>query len=289
MEHRITRPTHAARTGLLLLACTLLSACMHVPELAQRQQTAAQLAAARGWQAQLLDTGPFVLLSYQPPVARPSRELTVYIEGDGLAWLSRDTPSSDPTPLDPLALRLALAQTEGTAVYLARPCQYTGLQARGCTPRHWQAARFAPEVLQATLLALDQLKQQHQAQQLRLVGYSGGATVAALAAAQRQDVSLLLTVAGNLDLQAWTTHHRVSPLDGSLDPARDRAAQARIRQRHYAGGRDTVVPPALLQGYVHGLPAGTDVQLIVEPTYDHRCCWADHWAQRLGAATAIGR
>jgi hypothetical protein len=45
-----------------------------------------------------------------------------YQSGDGLAWLSSDVPSSDPTPLDPLALRLALAKPARNAAYLARPC-----------------------------------------------------------------------------------------------------------------------------------------------------------------------
>lgn len=33
--------------------------------------------------------------------------LRVYIEGDGLAWISKTEQSLDPTPLNPLALRLA--------------------------------------------------------------------------------------------------------------------------------------------------------------------------------------
>jgi hypothetical protein len=49
-----------------------------------------------------------------------------------------------------------------------------------------------------------------------------------------------------------------------------------IRQRHYAGARDLVVPPAIVSG--GGIPAGS---LTVVPDYDHVCCWVDLWPRVL--------
>lgn len=273
----------AAKCWWRLLLCILLSSCANVPTLAQRQQNAKELAAARGWQGQLIKAGDFVLQSYLP-ATQLTQELTVYLEGDGLAWLNLSTPSTDPTPRDPLALRLALAHTQGLAVYLARPCQFTGPLVGNCAPRYWQEARFASEVVNATLQALDHLKATYQAQRLRLVGYSGGAAIAALAATRRNDVTQLITVAGNLDLEAWTKHHRITTLTDSLDPAKEQAALSRVPQRHYAGGRDAVIPPFLLQGFLQSLQTGVDVQLVVEPTYNHRCCWVENWPKLLHEA-----
>jgi hypothetical protein len=49
--------------------------------------------------------------------------LTVYIEGDGFAWLSRSQASYDPSPLNPVGLELALRHPLGESAYLARTCQ----------------------------------------------------------------------------------------------------------------------------------------------------------------------
>lgn len=231
-----------------------------------------RLADAHGWQASVLAGGSFELAAWLPRDIVPADELTIYIEGDGLAWLTPDTPSADPTPRAPLALQLALTQPDGNAAYLARPCQYVG-SAR-CEQRYWTNARFAPDVIAASDQAVDALKAHFAARRLILVGYSGGGTVAALLAARRHDVVRLVTVAGNLDVYAWTSLHKITPLAESLDPADFRTELARIPQRHLVGSDDRVVPPPLVTTFAAGMP---DARVIVIPGYDHHCCWAEHW------------
>jgi pimeloyl-ACP methyl ester carboxylesterase len=175
-----------------------------------------------------------------------------------------------------VALRLALAQPAGNAAYLARPCQYVNKPSKPCAPRYWTGARFAPEVIAATNEAIDDLKARFGASQLTLVGYSGGAAVAALVAAQRHDVQQLVSVAGNIDHTAWTTLHHLSPLSESLNPLQVRATLGAISQWHFAGSLDRVVPPRLIKSWVQGLP---NVQLVVIDGYDHSCCWAENWPQ----------
>ncbi|MDA9667740.1 hypothetical protein N9T45_02775, partial [Candidatus Pelagibacter sp.] len=53
-----------------------------------------------------------------------NEKVVVYIEGDGLSWIDRFTPSSDPTPKNPLAFKLAKLDQNQNVIYLARPCQY---------------------------------------------------------------------------------------------------------------------------------------------------------------------
>src|SRR5262249_11272565 len=152
-------------------------------------------------------------------------------------------------------------------------------------------ARFAPEVIDGYMTALDLAKRKSKAQRLTLVGYSGGGAVAALLAARRKDVTLLVTVAGTLDQVTWTREAGVTPLSRSLNP-RDFAPQLRtIPQVHFVGGRDTVVPLAVTQSYLMGLGSGAPVKLVSMPEYDHECCWVRDWQALLGqyvqnAATA---
>lgn len=267
--------------GAFCIGLGALVGCANVPTSGQRQQTADDWAATRGWQARQVPAGAFDLMTYAPATpatATAIDTLVVYLEGDGLAWVSPSQPSTDPTPANPLALRLALAHPEGAAAYLARPCQYVAASFRGCEARYWTQQRFAPEVIAASSLALDALKARFQARQLVLVGYSGGGAVAALVAARRTDVVRLITVAGNLDHRAWTALHRVTPLSGSLNPADERAALKHLPQWHLAGGADRVVPPAIAQEFISGFAAPSRPQVIVMPGYTHACCWAEHWA-----------
>jgi hypothetical protein len=260
----------------LTFSVVLLSACISIPSPEARQAIANELALAQGWHAVAIGAGTIQLWAYAPGTIKAAPALTLYLEGDGYAWENRVTPSQDPTPIQPVALRLALAHPTGNAAYLARPCQYVNAPAQPCAPRYWMGARFAPEVIEATSLAIDDLKGRFGASQLTLVGYSGGAAVAALVAAQRHDVQQLVSVAGNIDHAAWTTLHRLTPLSESLNPLQARATLGAISQWHFSGNLDRVVPPRLIKSWVQGLP---NAHLVVIDGYDHTCCWAENWPQ----------
>ncbi|MBU1365507.1 MAG: alpha/beta hydrolase [Gammaproteobacteria bacterium] len=259
------------------LLSLLLSACASLPTPAERRALADRLAIARGWRAETIRTSDFDLQAYLPARQARSDVLTVYVEGDGLAWLSPSQPSSDPTPRDPLALRLALAQPEGNAAYLARPCQFQPADSPGCSGIYWTESRFASEVVAATNSAIDTLKARTGAKKITLVGYSGGGAVAALVAARRGDVERLITVAGNLNHRAWTSHHRVHPLNGSLNPADEADALSRIWQWHWLGGRDKTIPPGLGQDFANLFAGRSKPVVRIEPEFDHSCCWVEKW------------
>ncbi|MET0499016.1 MAG: alpha/beta hydrolase [Steroidobacteraceae bacterium] len=206
---------------------------------------------------------------------------TVYIEGDGFAWRSKERPSADPTPLDPIALRMAIAQPANrAAVYVSRPCQFASdLRLTGCRLSHWTNERFSQQIIDVMSAALDRLKHEGHARSFQLVGYSGGGAVALLLAAQRMDVVRVVTVAGNLDTKAWTLHHGVTSLDGSLNPADAAARLQHVAQVHLVGARDRVMPPSIAQSYVQRFPPGERPQVHVMDNFEHRCCWAESWPQ----------
>jgi len=254
-----------------------LASCSHIPSPAERTTVADELAIAAGWSSLLLPTTGFHLQAWAPSVVIGNKVLTVYLEGDGLAWLDESTTSVDPTPLNPLALRLAVKHN-GAVAYLARPCQFVAKPHRQrCVPKYWTSHRFAPEVIDATNQALDRLKNRWGASQLELVGYSGGGAVAALAAAQRQDVVRLITVAGNLDHATWTKLKRLSPLNGSMNPVDVASALQNIPQWHLVGGFDRIMPPTLAHGYAARFLPKSRPNVVTVGHFDHWCCWVDAW------------
>lgn len=263
---------------IVLSLALLVSACA-----SSRQGTGPEAARAAGWEWNVLTARMFDLATATPP-SRTGKTLRVYLEGDGLAYVTPSKPAIDPTPTDPVALKLALADpTAGPVAWLGRPCQYT-LPAHGrtCRTAYWTTSRYAPEVTDSLSAALDQLKQQSHAERLILTGYSGGGALAVLLAARRDDVAQVITVAADLDLGYWTHRDGLSPLSGSLDPAQlPPETLARIPQLHFTGAKDRTVGTDVVQSYLKRLPPETPARLVEVPDFTHTCCWARDWADLL--------
>lgn len=265
------------RTGGVLALSALvvwlsLTGCTTTGRLADADSIAASAGLARV----RIPAEPFVLTAYLR-IKDPAAPVTVYIEGDGLAWLSRSEPSPDPTPRSPLALRLAAADPAANVAYLARPCQYTPMAENpACAPAYWTGRRFAPEVIAATGRALDVIAARTTRREVHLIGYSGGGAVAVLAAADRRDVASIRTVAGNLDHAAVNRLHRVSPLAGSLNPIDAVPRVARIPQIHFSGDKDTVVPPFIAAGF-RAAAASPCVQTRTVAGASHADGWLERW------------
>ncbi len=293
VRRQITAAAARARAGplgpaLLLLAVLSAAGCALVGGPEWRRAQADRIAAEAGFVKAYLPAGRFTLTSYRRYAQEPAgAELVVYIEGDGRAWTSRGRVSADPTPARPVALELAARDPAPSVIYLARPCQYTTPETnRNCRPTYWAHRRFAPEVVDAVEEALSRAKRESGAERIHLVGYSGGGVVAALAAARRRDVASLVTVAAPLDLEAWTAHHGLTPLAGSLDPARDAEGLERVPQRHLVGADDDVVPPRIVESFARRRLSAAPRPIEAIEGYGHRCCWRDGWGRRIAALRA---
>jgi pimeloyl-ACP methyl ester carboxylesterase len=271
-----------------LVLATLLSACA-VPStlLEDGRSRALRLAHEAGFETTRVPAHPFTLYSAFKGRRGGGGRLVVYIEGDGEAWTNRFTLSPDPTPLDPTGLQLAIRDDRPSVVYLARPCQYALRQDPAlCHPRYWASRRFAPEVISATSAAIDHYRALLGADEVELVGYSGGGAVAALVAAERNDVVALTTLVAPLDHAAWTSHHDIAAMPGSRNPADYAAALADIPQIHLVGGDDDVVPALVARSYLARLPSASPARLVVVDDYDHTCCWQRDW-KRLRASYSL--
>ena len=167
--------------------------------------------------------------------------------------------------------------------YLARPCQYTGVLAENtpCDSGYWTHKRFAPEVIRAYNTALDEIKARYDIEGFHLTGFSGGGAVAALLAAQRDDVLSFRTVAGNVDHRAHSNFHDVSYLDGSMNPPEFSEKLAEVPQYHFIGGQDPIVPPAILHSYLQKLGDTNCVQYKFIQEAEHTEGWVEKWPELL--------
>jgi|3_EtaG_2_1085321.scaffolds.fasta_scaffold00013_37 pimeloyl-ACP methyl ester carboxylesterase len=274
----------AIPAALALLFLLPLAACAGLPEPAERRDVAEEIAADGNLTPVAIRTAHFDLLGLMRGSAEGGR-LTVYIEGDGLPWKRKNKISDDPTPVNPVAMRLAVVDPSAAVAYLARPCQFTGGTAgRNCTSDVWTKARYGEEAVSAVNEGLQQLKERAGAREIALVGYSGGGTIAALLAMRRTDIVWMKTVASPLDTDAFTSIHKVTPLSASLNPAENAAALARIPQIHYVGEEDKIVPAEINRRFLSRMNDASCAALVILPGLDHRNGWPDIWPDLAGEA-----
>jgi len=234
----------------------------------------AQTAGTMGFERQLVAGVGFRHVLFWKGRERAATVLHVYIDGDGTPDIG-GYPAADPTSRNPLMLRL-LDLDAGPAVLLGRPCYHGLADDPGCSPTLWMDERYSEAVVASMAGALRQMLMQGPYRQIVLFGHSGGGTLAVLLAGRVPETAGVVTVAANLDIDAWAQSRGARPFVGSLNPARQPALPAGLLQRHYAGGRDEVVPPDVTR---KGLSPG--VPLTVIPEYDHRCCWEKLWPDLL--------
>ena len=201
----------------------------------------------------------------------------MYIEGDGLPGLRSDLVSPDPTPRTPLMLRLMAQDTE-PSIYLGRPCYFGFAQTQPCNPWWWTDGRFAPEVVDSMAAALVRLMSRRKDAAVVIIGHSGGGALAMLLATRQIKVAAVVTLAGNLDTEAWTQLHHFSDLTGSLNPALMATLDKRITQLHFQGGGDKNIPPTLVSRFAARQP---HAHFKIYPKFDHRCCWEEKWPEIL--------
>ena len=254
----------------LALSIFILPSCSNTASLSGRTDLARNISISSGFHEKQIKTKQFTLTSYQRIDNSGLKAARIYIEGDGQAWLSRTTPSLNPTPTDPIALRLAAKDPAPNIIYLARPCQYSAQTDKTpCDQKYWMSSRFAAEVINTYQSALYQLSKSYNLQSFELVGYSGGAAIAAILAGTRKDITSLRTVAGNLDHRAHSRHHNVSMLNGSLNPPDYAQNLSRIPQYHFIGKNDDIVPPSIYQSYAESFSNTLCLNNKILPKQNH--------------------
>lgn len=270
------KPSHWI-TRFCFLLLLLVGACTTI----SRDESARSLALTAHLTKKEIATAPFMLTSFER-IQSPGGEVHLYIEGDGLAWVSRHTPSLDPTPKNPVSLKLAVQDASPNVIYLARPCQYSKLTTAGaCPQKYWTSHRFAPEVMASMNMALDEIKSRYGITGFHLTGFSGGANVAALLTEQRNDVLSLRTVAGNLDHVLLHQIHGVSQIPNSLNAKNKARTISHIPQYHFIGEEDKVVLPAIARSFISASGQTHCIRSKIIPGVSHGKGWPDKWPALL--------
>lgn len=243
-----------------------------------RYATVESLAHSNGFNVDITPGRHLSVLTFLKKPSQPSRYLMLYIEQDGVAWLNRGQISNDPTPHKPAVSLWAVNDQSSHAIaYMARPCHYIGVGGRTeCqNPAVWDSARFSPEVIESLDDITSVLKKRAGAEKLVLFGHSGGATVAALLAARRDDVVAMVLVAGPLDHRSWTEDEGISSLRYSLNPSDYPAKLSPIPQLLLYGSDDSFVSEKPGRDYQTRLGSPTTLEFIVLPK-DHQD-FIDDW------------
>ena len=268
---RLAAPAAAFAAAGCLIAC------------ASPLQRAEGLAARSGFSKEIVTGTAYRHVVYRNAVRRAGATLHVYIEGDGAPFRERTVIADDPTPHDPLMLRL-MAEDAAPSVYLGRPC-YFGLHADpGCGAAAWTSRRFAPEILDSMESVLRSEVLRSGASRVALFGHSGGGALAVLLAARQPSVVRVVTVGATLDVAAWCELHGYSPLTGSLDPARLPLQRKDVEVLHWVGQKDTNTPPTFIATAARA--RGEPMRVVAG--FDHNCCWIRMWHDILDTARNPG-
>ncbi|MGE3319426.1 MAG: hypothetical protein AB7I18_09010 [Candidatus Berkiella sp.] len=256
---------------VFLLFCTL--SC-------STKQSVIHEAQQNGFIQNRYSTPTFLLTTYERVTA--SHPIChVYIEGDGNSWKTKHQLSNNPTPKQPLALQLACHDQHPQVIYIARPCQYTPLALdSSCDPKYWSSHRYAKEVVQAFHATLDQISAKHGTDFL-LIGFSGGASIAALIASDRKDIVGLITVAGDLNHIALNRYHHTTPLTGSLNPMDVASKLKNLPQKHWSGGKDKTVPIFIASQFSKAVNNPSCCHIEILPEAEHHAGWVKKWSEMI--------
>ena len=260
----------------VVIAQALIVGCSTISAHGNRLYSADDIVGKSGFKREYVEAGNFTLLTYQK-ISKQGECVRIYIEGDGNAWKTKKQLSDDPTPRQPVALYLACEDPYDNIIYIARPGQFLENSRIKCNPTYWSTRRFSPEVVDVVNKIIDRIKVGAGADFIELVGYSGGAAIAVLVAAKRDDVAELITIAGNLDHEALSAYHKTSPLDGSLNPIDYALSVKNIPQRHFAGAKDKVVPLGIIKKFAKTSGDTKCKSVILVKDCGHNKGWVKAW------------
>ncbi len=230
-----------------------------------------------GFEQKIIQGTEFKHVVFIKPSAKKNDTIHIYLDGDGSAWINNRWISDNPTPRNTLMLKL-MRLDQKTSLYLGRPCYHGFSQGSPCTNKLWTSHRYSQNVVNTMFTAISNIINEYKARRIVLIGYSGGGTLAMLLAEHIPELQGVITIAANLDIDAWTDYHGYSNLTGSLNPIQRKPLGKEVFQLHLAGAKDANIPVKQSRSYVG---RQFSAHLRVFDDYDHHCCWEEIWPSIL--------
>lgn len=257
--------------GLVLF----LTACESVENNLERE-VAKRVAMPAFMVERTIDTSLYDLNAWERMHTRDA-PANIYIEGESV-YSTTGAGSTDPKLKNPVALTLASRDKAKNVAYLNRPCSNVS---QNCSFYVLGKYRFAREVIDSYHQALDNIKGVYDISEFNLIGYSGGANIAAIIAAERDDVASLRTVAGNLNHTLLSDIQGREYLTNSLNAVDYAAKLADMPQHHFIAAGDALIPPALYHSFRHAMGPSQCVHYSIVQDVDHVRGWVNHWPNLL--------
>lgn len=238
-----------------------------------RQQSANHIARPAFLSERFINAQGFQLQTWERMHKRDS-EATIYIEGD--SHIIGAT-----TPYHPVALELAAHDNAKNIGYLGRPCQFIKMpQSKGCGNTYWTDRLYTEEIITAYEIALNDIVKTYGITGIHLVGYDGGANIAAILTARNKNILSLRTVAGNLNPELT---NKIDQTDAVY--AVDYGSKlATVPQMHFIGGLDTYITPEIYHSYRQAVGLSECINFQIVPGSAHKHGWAEVWPTLLKTA-----
>ena len=196
-----------------------------------------------------------------------------------MSWVDRFTPSSDPTPTDPLAFRMALIDSGDNVIYLARPCQY--VWSDNCNKETWTVSQYSLEVLESYNEIINHLSKTYK--EIHLVGYSGGAGIVMyLGSLDNKNIKSIRTIAGNINHNDLSKILEISRLKKSVNFYSIETKAKKVPQIHYYGLKDKTVPNELQILYAERNRGNSCVKIQSVKKASHNKGWSNFWINNNG-------
>jgi len=249
--------------------------CSATPSFEQRELLMLSLLEENRYKKSIFYTKYFDIFSVSSIGDCKNNQITIYIEGDGLSWITKNILSKNPTPSNPIALKLMMQDNSKCKIYLSRPCQYTNIEK--CENKFWNEARFSNDVIKAYIEILDSIKRDYKNSSFKLIGYSGGGAIATILSAKREDITFLITVAGNLDIEKWINTHNISKLNESLNPADFTKNLENLHQIHLIADDDKNISIDIFLSFKNRFENSKNVKHKIFNDFTHSKGWVENW------------
>lgn len=256
---------------LFLLIIFIFTSCSRY-SIENRINTANNLAVKNNLVQKDINSDKFIFRTYGK-FTDVNKSIKIYIEGDGLAWIDRKTISTNPTPINPIALKFASRDNSPNIFYISRPCQYNLESNKACHKKYWTNRRFSAEVIDSFNEVIDSLKKEYNFKNIQLIGFSGGAAIVTLVASKRDDIIKITTIAGNLNHKLLHQIHNVSQIPESLNPINIAYKISNIPQVHYIGEKDKIITIDIVNSYIEASQSSKNIKAIVIKDATHTKGW----------------